>query len=623
SAGQSYGAFLNNGMIMHHSGTCNDGVGKAQSGGTTIVTSPGGGSIAAGEIVLIGNFALFGASGGSLFVNGEAGDRFAVRNSGAMAVVEGVGDFCCEYMTSGAVLNLGSFGKGFANGMSGGNGYQYDPENLLESKYNKESVILGRVAADSLEAQAHEKIVIFMLEEHVKATGSSIAQALLDNWEEEKVHFWYATPIGLYETQTADRLLKNTTRKEMIEEMATAYTRRQLEQIRSAYESGTDLFDGKVPAIGDTETHLIIRLVIRYSIFAKASEIAHEKVKRFTTELESDNLAKYIKNIILTEDKQLLEFLVKNAKEVLSGYDDELLSKSLADNRVRDYKKALANRDVLENNSPGTMAWIIQQDRQNAAVREARFQFIKDCAAKISVGVIKSAFASENHLPVVPENTPLAEAQLQWLNGYFNGLSFGLSTAGAEEEGGKPIIIAYGTQTGNSESLATDCAELAADNDMAAEVVDMANLTPEMIADADRLIIITSTYGEGEHPDNAQNIWKAMSADDAPSLEKLNFSICAIGDSNYDLFCQAGIEWDKRLEELGAKRVYDRVDCDIEFEEPFETWASLTLPAISAVGDQSAAGGSGKKSKKKKEEALYGKNNPFPAKLKKKVVLTA
>jgi glutamate synthase (NADPH/NADH) large chain len=135
SAGQSYAAFNNDGMRMEHTGTCNDGVGKTACGGTIVIKSPGGGSNLPGENVLIGNFALFGASGGKTFINGEAGDRFAVRNSGAMAVVEGVGDFACEYMINGAVLNLGGFGKGFCNGMSGGNAYQYDPENKLARTY--------------------------------------------------------------------------------------------------------------------------------------------------------------------------------------------------------------------------------------------------------------------------------------------------------------------------------------------------------------------------------------------------------------------------------------------------------------------------------------------------------
>ena len=173
---------MNDGMVLHHLGTANDGVGKTMSGGVLIVESPGGGIKTPGNNVLIGNFALFGATGGKAFINGEAGDRFAVRNSGAMAVVEGVGDFGCEYMTNGAVLNIGGFGKGFCNGMSGGNAYQYDPDNRLDSLYDKTSVELYHLTDND----AHEKIVLSMLEEHAVYANSSKARNLLANWENER-----------------------------------------------------------------------------------------------------------------------------------------------------------------------------------------------------------------------------------------------------------------------------------------------------------------------------------------------------------------------------------------------------------------------------------------------------
>ncbi|NRA24344.1 MAG: glutamate synthase large subunit, partial [Oleispira sp.] len=179
SAGQSFGAFNNTGVVLEHTGTCNDGVGKGASGGTIIIRNPNKNTDLA-ENVLVGNFALFGATGGQLYIDGQAGDRFGVRNSGAVAVVEGVGDFCCEYMTNGSIVNLGSYGKGFGNGMSGGNAYQYDPENRLESKYNKESVTLGRLGQGTYESDAHEKIILDMLKQHAEETSSSIAQAILD-----------------------------------------------------------------------------------------------------------------------------------------------------------------------------------------------------------------------------------------------------------------------------------------------------------------------------------------------------------------------------------------------------------------------------------------------------------
>lgn len=132
--------------------------------------SPGGGSQDADGNVLVGNFALFGATGGRTFVEGQAGDRFAVRNSGATAVVEGVGDFACEYMTNGAVLNLGSFGKGFGNGMSGGFVYQYDPYGDLPKKVSHDSILLGSITGEDEQASIHNQAV------HQLLTGMSTKQ---------------------------------------------------------------------------------------------------------------------------------------------------------------------------------------------------------------------------------------------------------------------------------------------------------------------------------------------------------------------------------------------------------------------------------------------------------------
>ena len=576
SAGQSYGALLNNGMVIQHFGTCNDGVGKLQSGGIITVKSPGGGSSEAGENVLIGNFALFGATGGRCYVNGEAGDRFAVRNSGALAVVEGVGDFFCEYMTSGTILNLGSFGKGWGNGMSGGNAYQYDPENRLPKLYNSDSVIIKRFG-ETDDSHIHEQIVIHLLQEQLKWNHSEIAQQILTNWQEEKKKFYYAIPLALYETQTWEKLIENTSRKEMIEELALSFSNSQLEQIKEAYKNDTILFSGKTPDLGEKETSLIFRLIARYSIFCKASAITQDKMAKFNLQLKDENLAKYIKNIIFTEDKGLMELILKVSRDALTDFDDELLAKCLADKRVYDYKKALYLRDVLENNSLGSYAWIFEQDQKNKEAISARMTFLKDFAANISLSLVKEALDKETGLPLIPENVPFSIDQLRWLNGYFNGLSFGVASSASEPAGGKSLHILFGTQTGNSESLAHDCASLAANAGMAAEVLDMGSVSAADVATMERIVIITSTYGEGEHPDNAQALYNAMTATDAPSLEGKFFSIVSLGDSSYDLFCEAGKQWDAVLEERGATRAHDRVDCDVDFEDPFEEWASEAL----------------------------------------------
>src|SRR5262249_31912667 len=123
SAGQSFGAFLAKGVTLTLSGEANDYVGKGLSGGRIVVAPPAGARVAAAETILIGNVALYGATSVEAFLNGVAGERFAVRNSGATAVVEGVGDHGCEYMTNGLVIVLGSCGRNFAAGMSGGIAY--------------------------------------------------------------------------------------------------------------------------------------------------------------------------------------------------------------------------------------------------------------------------------------------------------------------------------------------------------------------------------------------------------------------------------------------------------------------------------------------------------------------
>src|SRR5206468_10272825 len=141
-AGQSFGAFLAPGVTLELAGDANDYIGKGQSGGRIVVKPPVGARFLAEDNVIVGNVALYGATGGDLFANGLAGERFAVRNSGARAVVEGVGDHGCEYMTGGVVVVLGSVGKNFAAGMSGGCAYVFDPAQTFRSRCNLDMVEL-------------------------------------------------------------------------------------------------------------------------------------------------------------------------------------------------------------------------------------------------------------------------------------------------------------------------------------------------------------------------------------------------------------------------------------------------------------------------------------------------
>ncbi|CAA9891475.1 Glutamate synthase (NADPH/NADH) large chain [Candidatus Methylobacter favarea] len=396
SAGQSYAAFLNDGMRLEHLGTCNDGVGKSACGGTIVVESPGGGIKTPGKNVLIGNFALFGATGGKAFINGEAGDRFAVRNSGAMAVVEGVGDFACEYMTNGAVLNLGGFGKGFCNGMSGGNAYQYDPDNKLENLYDKASVELHRLTEDTDIARAHEQFILYMLEQHEECANSSKARNFINNWESERKHFKFAMPLWLYRTQTAEYLKKAIDRKEMIEELALELARRQIEQVKSAYQNTQLLFGGAIPAYGAVDTDLTFKLVNSFSVFEKAQQCATDMLKHLPEALRSPkHIEQAARKLIIERPRKLQEMLVKSTREAYSNYSDDQLACLLAVKRLDDYKTALIKRDVQSIYSLGSTAWIIEQEKINKRALAGIPSIEEYLAGLVGLGIVQGMLSQQ------------------------------------------------------------------------------------------------------------------------------------------------------------------------------------------------------------------------------------
>ena len=185
SAGQSLGAFLARGVTITLEGDANDYVGKGLSGGRLIVFPPKNSNFAPEENILIGNVALYGATSGEAFFNGIAGERFAVRNSGATAVVEGVGDHGCEYMTKGLVVVLGSCGRNFAAGMSGGMAYVFD-ENM---DFTEKRCNLGSVDLEPLIEATDEKTVRELLTRHLELTGSPRAAWILENWPELQSRF--------------------------------------------------------------------------------------------------------------------------------------------------------------------------------------------------------------------------------------------------------------------------------------------------------------------------------------------------------------------------------------------------------------------------------------------------
>lgn len=177
--GQSFGAFIPKGLTLKLRGDCNDYLGKGLSGGRLIVTPPQNAAYDPSENILIGNVALYGATGGKAYINGVAGERFCVRNSGAVAVVEGVGDHGCEYMTGGTVVVLGRTGKNFAAGMSGGIAYVLDEDRDLYQRVNKDMVSM-----EPVEHKADVSLLKDLIREHVEATGSPRGKHIMDNFSE-------------------------------------------------------------------------------------------------------------------------------------------------------------------------------------------------------------------------------------------------------------------------------------------------------------------------------------------------------------------------------------------------------------------------------------------------------
>jgi glutamate synthase (NADPH/NADH) large chain len=188
-AGQSFGAFLASGVTLRLEGEANDYVGKGLSGGTIIVRTPETAGYVADENILIGNVALYGATRGEAYVNGQAGERFAVRNSGVQAVVEGVGDHGCEYMTGGVVVVLGDTGRNFGAGMSGGEAYVLDEAGTFDQKVNR-----GMVRVEPLTDDRDRQLVRRLVDMHRHHTGSTKAERVLANWDQAVNQFRKVMP---------------------------------------------------------------------------------------------------------------------------------------------------------------------------------------------------------------------------------------------------------------------------------------------------------------------------------------------------------------------------------------------------------------------------------------------
>ncbi len=203
SAGQSFGAFLAHGISFKLEGEANDYLGKGLSGGRIAVMPPVRSNFAAEKNTIAGNTLLYGATSGEVYINGCAGERFAVRNSGAIAVVEGVGDHCCEYMTGGRVVVLGETGRNFAAGMSGGVAYVWDPDRKFDYFCNMEMVELSLIEDSTARKELHE-----LIRQHYRYTGSALARQMLDEWNRFVDDFIQVTPIEYKRVLAEEQMLK-------------------------------------------------------------------------------------------------------------------------------------------------------------------------------------------------------------------------------------------------------------------------------------------------------------------------------------------------------------------------------------------------------------------------------
>jgi len=205
-AGQSFGVWNAGGLHLYLEGDANDYVGKGMAGGSIVLRHPREARFVARDTVIMGNTCLYGATGGELYAAGVAGERFAVRNSGALAVIEGAGDHCCEYMTGGAVCVLGRTGVNFGAGFTGGFAYVLDLERNFVDRYNHELIDISRIHPEAM--QPHVQHLETLLERHVAATLSAWAAEIAADLRTFLPKFWVVKP----KAASVDSLIENLRR---------------------------------------------------------------------------------------------------------------------------------------------------------------------------------------------------------------------------------------------------------------------------------------------------------------------------------------------------------------------------------------------------------------------------
>ncbi len=229
-------------------------------------------------------------------------------------------------------------------------------------------------------------------------------------------------------------------------------------------------------------------------------------------------------------------------------------------------------------------------------------------------------FTAEQRQAITSLLSGLDAMQTGWLSGFLAGAGSQSPAAAAPAAAAAPTVtVLYGTESGNAETLAEEDGTRLRKLGFKPRVLNMADINVGVLQETDNLMVIVSTWGDGEPPDAIAAFYSELMADTAPRLEHLKFSVCALGDTSYELFCQCGKEIDKRLESLGANRLAPREDCDVDFEEPHEKWFS-SVAAI--LGQNKTAAPAAAAVTPAPPAVAYGKKNPFPAPVARKLLLS-
>lgn len=224
--------------------------------------------------------------------------------------------------------------------------------------------------------------------------------------------------------------------------------------------------------------------------------------------------------------------------------------------------------------------------------------------------------------PLIPETAPFNHEQRLWLSGYVAGLLAGKNYVPANQNGAEkntaaiPLLILFGSQTGTAEKIAKRLAKESKNFGCNSRVMDAGEHAKIEWSKETNLLVVSSTYGDGDMPDNAQNFWEFLQMENAKALSHLRFSVLALGDTNYEQFCAAGKKFDAKLEQLGAKRIHPLAECDLDYEAKAKNWTNDVLKILGSAGASPAVSDASSKTENQSVGAIgFHRNNPFPARL--------